>query len=72
MPFTRYAASELAMILIKLTDSIQGGELGYALAVSYGAVMDRPEAICVAIIGDGESETGRELPQTFDRRSYSR
>ncbi|CAD6568523.1 MAG: hypothetical protein CYPHOPRED_002687 [Cyphobasidiales sp. Tagirdzhanova-0007] len=36
----------------------EGGELGYALSVAYGAVMDAPDVICVAIIGDGESETG--------------
>lgn len=36
----------------------EGGELGYALAVSYGSVMDRPDQITVAVIGDGESETG--------------
>jgi xylulose-5-phosphate/fructose-6-phosphate phosphoketolase len=37
----------------------EGGELGYALAVAYGSVMDMPDLISVAIIGDGESETGR-------------
>lgn len=37
---------------------LQGGELGYALGVSYGAVMDSPDVIAVAVIGDGESETG--------------
>lgn len=36
----------------------EGGELGYALAVSYGSVMDKPDRITVAVIGDGESETG--------------
>lgn len=36
----------------------EGGELGYALAVSFGSVMDRPDQITVAVIGDGESETG--------------
>ncbi|KAF8331506.1 phosphoketolase [Cantharellus anzutake] len=36
----------------------EGGELGYALAVAYGAVMDKPNLITVAVIGDGESETG--------------
>lgn len=38
----------------------EGGELGYALAVAYGSVMDNPDLITVAMIGDGESETGRE------------
>jgi len=36
----------------------EGGELGYALAVSYGAVMDNPDLIVTCIVGDGESETG--------------
>lgn len=36
----------------------EGGELGYALGVAYGSVMDAPDTIAVAIIGDGESETG--------------
>jgi xylulose-5-phosphate/fructose-6-phosphate phosphoketolase len=36
----------------------EGGELGYALAVAYGSVMDNPDLITVAVIGDGESETG--------------
>lgn len=38
--------------------SSQGGELGYALAVSYGAVFDTPDMIVTCIIGDGEAETG--------------
>ena len=36
----------------------EGGELGYCLAVAYGSVMDKPNNITVAVIGDGESETG--------------
>ncbi|BEJ06802.1 hypothetical protein CcaverHIS641_0400710 [Cutaneotrichosporon cavernicola] len=36
----------------------EGGELGYALAVAYGAVMDRPDAVSVVVVGDGEAETG--------------
>lgn len=36
----------------------EGGELGYALAVAYGSVFDSPDLITVAIIGDGEAETG--------------
>ena len=36
----------------------EGGELGYCLAVAYGSVMDKPNHITVAVIGDGESETG--------------
>ncbi|KAH7105198.1 phosphoketolase [Auriculariales sp. MPI-PUGE-AT-0066] len=36
----------------------EGGELGYALAVSYGSVMDKPDLVTVCVIGDGEAETG--------------
>ncbi|KIW48901.1 uncharacterized protein PV06_01460 [Exophiala oligosperma] len=36
----------------------EGGELGHVLSVAYGTIMDRPELITVAVIGDGEAETG--------------
>jgi xylulose-5-phosphate/fructose-6-phosphate phosphoketolase len=36
----------------------EGGELGYCLAVASGSIMDKPDLIAVAVIGDGESETG--------------
>jgi phosphoketolase len=36
----------------------EGGELGYALAVSFGAVMDNPNLVVTCIVGDGEAETG--------------
>ncbi|KAL1837373.1 hypothetical protein VTJ49DRAFT_3955 [Mycothermus thermophilus] len=36
----------------------EGGELGYALAVSFGAVMDDPDLIVACVVGDGEAETG--------------
>jgi xylulose-5-phosphate/fructose-6-phosphate phosphoketolase len=36
----------------------EGGELGYALSVSYGSILDSPDLITVCIVGDGESETG--------------
>ena len=36
----------------------EGGELGYSLAVAYGAVMDNPDLIATCVIGDGEAETG--------------
>ena len=36
----------------------EGGELGYALSVSFGAIMDNPDLIVTCIVGDGESETG--------------
>lgn len=37
---------------------LEGGELGYSLATAYGAVLDNPDLIAAAIVGDGESETG--------------
>lgn len=36
----------------------EGGELGYALATAFGAVLDNPDLLAVAIVGDGEAETG--------------
>jgi len=36
----------------------EGGELGYALSVSFGAVMDKPDLIVACIVGDGEAESG--------------
>lgn len=37
---------------------LEGGELGYSLATSYGAVLDNPELIVTCLVGDGEAETG--------------
>lgn len=37
---------------------LEGGELGYALATSYGAAFDNPDLIVPCIVGDGEAETG--------------
>ncbi|MCX6813093.1 MAG: phosphoketolase family protein [Candidatus Azambacteria bacterium] len=37
---------------------LEGGELGYALATAYGAILDNPELIAACVIGDGEAETG--------------
>jgi xylulose-5-phosphate/fructose-6-phosphate phosphoketolase len=37
---------------------LEGGELGYALATAFGAVLDNPQLIVSALIGDGEAETG--------------
>lgn len=37
---------------------VEGGELGYALATAYGAILDNPDLIAACIIGDGEAETG--------------
>jgi xylulose-5-phosphate/fructose-6-phosphate phosphoketolase len=36
----------------------EGGELGYVLVHAFGAVMDNPNLIALAIVGDGEAETG--------------
>jgi xylulose-5-phosphate/fructose-6-phosphate phosphoketolase len=36
----------------------EGGELGYVLVHAFGAVMDNPELIALAVVGDGEAETG--------------
>lgn len=35
----------------------EGGELGYALSVSFGAVMDKPDLRVACVVGDGEAET---------------
>ncbi len=37
---------------------LEGGELGYALSTSYGAVMDNPDLMVACLVGDGEAETG--------------
>ena len=37
---------------------LEGGELGYALSTSFGAILDNPELIVACLIGDGEAETG--------------
>lgn len=36
----------------------EGGELGYALAVAFGAIMDKPDLVVACIVGDGEAESG--------------
>ena len=36
----------------------EGGELGYSLAHSFGAVFDNPNLIAACVVGDGEAETG--------------
>ncbi|MEN9235421.1 MAG: phosphoketolase family protein, partial [Gloeomargarita sp. GMQP_bins_25] len=36
----------------------EGGELGYSLSHAFGAVFDNPNLIAVALVGDGEAETG--------------
>ena len=37
---------------------LEGGELGYSLSTSYGAVLDHPDLIATCLVGDGEAETG--------------
>ena len=36
----------------------EGGELGYALGKSFGAVLDLPDLLVACLVGDGEAETG--------------
>jgi xylulose-5-phosphate/fructose-6-phosphate phosphoketolase len=50
---------------------LEGGELGYALATSFGAVLDNPDLIVTCLVGDGEFETGPtatawHLPKLID------
>lgn len=36
----------------------EGGELGYSISHAVGAVLDNPDLIALAVVGDGEAETG--------------
>jgi xylulose-5-phosphate/fructose-6-phosphate phosphoketolase len=36
----------------------EGGELGYSLSHSFGAVFDNPDLVVACCVGDGEAETG--------------
>ncbi|KAA8642040.1 hypothetical protein EYZ11_012466 [Aspergillus tanneri] len=36
----------------------EGGELGYSISHSFGAVYDHPNLITLTMVGDGEAETG--------------
>ncbi len=36
----------------------EGGELGYVLTHAFGAVFDNPDLVALAVVGDGEAETG--------------
>jgi xylulose-5-phosphate/fructose-6-phosphate phosphoketolase len=36
----------------------EGGELGYVLTHAFGAAFDNPDLVAVAVVGDGEAETG--------------
>lgn len=48
----------------------EGGELGYALAVSFGAVMDNPDLVVTCIVGDGEAETGPTATYVHNQPSF--
>ncbi len=37
---------------------LEGGELGYSLALAYGTVLDNPRLLTTCLVGDGEAETG--------------
>ena len=36
----------------------EGGELGYSLSHATGSILDNPDLIAAAVVGDGEAETG--------------
>ncbi len=36
----------------------EGGELGYSISHSFGAVFDNPNLVVACVVGDGEAETG--------------
>ena len=36
----------------------EGGDLGYSLSHATGAILDNPDLIAAAVVGDGEAETG--------------
>lgn len=46
----------------------EGGELGYALAVSFGAAMDNPDLIVACVVGDGEAESGPTATYVFEEK----
>lgn len=39
----------------------EGGELGYSLSHAAGAVLDNPDQVAFAVVGDGEAETGPSM-----------
>ena len=49
----------------------EGGELGYSLSHSFGAVFDNPELIVACVVGDGEAETG-PLATAWHSNKFSR
>lgn len=46
----------------------EGGELGYSLSHAVGAILDNPDLIAAAVIGDGEAETGPLAAAWFSNR----
>ncbi|NOU78207.1 phosphoketolase [Paenibacillus sp. LMG 31459] len=46
----------------------EGGELGYSLSHSVGAVLDNPNLISAVVVGDGEAETGPLAASWFSNR----
>ena len=54
----------------------EGGELGYSLSHSFGAVFDNPDLVVACVVGDGEAETGplatawhsEQVPRSGHRR----
>jgi xylulose-5-phosphate/fructose-6-phosphate phosphoketolase len=48
----------------------EGGELGYALVHAFGAAFDNPDLVVLAVVGDGEAETG-PLAASWTRTSSS-
>ena len=46
----------------------EGGELGYTLSHATGAILDNPDVIAAAEIGDGEAETGPLAAGWFSNR----
>jgi xylulose-5-phosphate/fructose-6-phosphate phosphoketolase len=36
----------------------EGGELGYVLMHAFGSVLDNLDLLSIAVVGDGEAETG--------------
>lgn len=48
----------------------EGGELGYALSVSFGAIMDKPDLVVCCVVGDGEAETGPTATYASIRPSF--
>lgn len=46
----------------------EGGELGYSLSHAVGAILDHPDLIAAAVIGDGEAETGPLAASWFSNR----